>query len=70
VCPDPRFAANCTAILDGCRSSGKRAEFSVKDCVEALSSIADDGEREWAERAMTTAHEGGRGGCKLMFPMY
>lgn len=68
VCPDRRFNAPCAGIVAGCESPKGPADFSVQDCVEVLSSIADDGERNWAQEAMSTAHEGGR--CKLMFPMY
>jgi hypothetical protein len=65
VCPDPRFEAQCQTALDRCKAARARVDYTLAECVQALSSL-DDSNRDWAIGAMGPAAEG----CRLMFPVY
>ncbi|PRP98278.1 hypothetical protein ENSA5_30100 [Enhygromyxa salina] len=65
-CLDPAFEAECQERLDRCHDAGASANYTVDECVQVLSSLSDEGEREWASQAMGPTREG----CRLMFPVY
>jgi hypothetical protein len=66
ACPEVRFEAACQAALDACKSARARIDYTLKECVQVMSSLDDAGERDWALSAMGPASEG----CRLMFPVY
>jgi hypothetical protein len=65
-CLDPRFEPECEARLRACRDAGVSASYTLNECVQVLSSLSDEGERDWASGAMGPTREG----CRLMFPVY
>lgn len=65
ACPDPSFEPFCVGVLERCKAKGQRADFSLPECVKALSSL-EGGNLEWAKSAIGPSAEG----CQLMFPVY
>ena len=65
ACPDASYESFCLDTLARCKTRGQRPDFSVAECVKALSAL-EGGNLEWAKSAIGPSGEG----CRLMFPVY
>jgi hypothetical protein len=65
ACPDPSFVPQCEAAVSACHAQHQRPDFTVDECVKALSSL-QGGDLGWAESAMGPTAEG----CRLAFPVF
>ncbi len=65
ACPDPKFTQVCESAVARCKAKRQRPDFSVSECVQALSSL-EGGNLKWAQDSIGPSAEG----CKLTFPVY
>ncbi|MCA9595649.1 MAG: hypothetical protein KC776_20180 [Myxococcales bacterium] len=65
ACPDAAFTQTCESAVARCKAKHQRPDFTVSECIQALSSL-EGGNLKWAQDSIGPSAEG----CKLMYPVY